>query len=145
MNRLGLTVALLVMTLAGCASRSGAGVSGRGDDQAGRNQTEWESIAAALRKTPGVLRLDGGYRKDASNPGGTVVLSITVEPGTELRDVADETVRRVWLSRLDPITSATITVGPRDNPKDAIDQHVDFKLSRDRDDLTTRYGPRPTT
>jgi hypothetical protein len=138
-RRLPALAVLLVLTLAGCASSS----SGRGDDQGARNRAEWDTVATALRKVPGVLRVDGGYRKDASNPGGAAVLSITVEPGTDLQRVADETVRSLWLSRLDPITSATVTVGPANKPKDAIDRHVDFKLKADRDQLTSTYGPRP--
>ncbi|MEN3360978.1 MAG: hypothetical protein V7637_4960 [Mycobacteriales bacterium] len=131
---------LLVLALAGCTS-SGSGVSGRGDDRDAQNRAEFDTIAGTLRKLPGVSRVDGNYRRDASNPGGAAVLSITVEPGTELPRVADEAARALWLSRLDPITSATVTVGPADRPKDAIDRHIDFKFERDQ--LTASYGPRP--
>ncbi|HVQ93001.1 MAG TPA: hypothetical protein VMU51_18340 [Mycobacteriales bacterium] len=131
---------LLVLMLAGCAG-SGSGISGRGDDRDARNRAEWDTIAGTLRKLPGVSRVDGGYRRDASNPGGAAVLSITVEPGTDLQRTADDAVRSLWLSRLDPITSATVTVGTADKPKDAIDRHVDFKFERKQ--LTASYGPRP--
>jgi hypothetical protein len=130
--------------LAGCASGSGsAGSSGRSDDRDAGNKAEWDAVDKALRQLPGVLRVDGGYHRDASDPGGAVVLSITVRPGTGLQQVADHAIRSVWLSRLNPITSATVTVGPQDKPSAAIDRHADFVF--DRAQLTASYGPRPTS
>jgi hypothetical protein len=136
---------LLVVTLVGCAAggRSGGAAdgSGGGADRDARNKAESDAVDRALRTLPGVVRVDGGYTRDVSNAGGAVVLSVTVRPGTDLGHVADEAVRRVWLSRLDPVTSMTVTVGPDGDPAGAIDRHADFRF--DRDQLTSTYGPRP--
>jgi hypothetical protein len=135
------TLAILIaITVAGCASGGGAR---RQDDRDARNKAESDAVIKMLRQLPGVLRVDGGYTRDASNAGGAVILSITVRPATDLQHVADEAVRLVWLSRLDPITSMTVTVGPDGNPGGAIDRHADFKF--DKDQLTASYGPRPTS
>jgi hypothetical protein len=141
-SRLPLTALaiLFVITVAGCTASGGPS---RNDDRDARNKAESDAVVRALRQLPGVVRVDGGYSRDASNPGGAVVLSITVRPGTDLQHVADETVRLVWLSRLDPITSMTVTVGPEGDPGAAIDRHADFKFERDQ--LTAMYGPRPAS
>jgi hypothetical protein len=130
---------LFAILVVGCA----AGGNGRPDDRDTRNKAESDAVVKRLRQLPGVLRVDGGYNRDASNPGGAAVLSITVRLGTDLQHVADEAVRLVWLSHLDPISSMTATVGPDGNPGAAIDRHADFKF--DQDQLTASYGPRPTS
>jgi len=128
-----LALLLLVLSITACAAEPSEGDS--------RNETEADAVRAALAAVPGVTRVDGGYRKDASNPGGAVVLSVTVKPGTELAPVADDAVRLVWQSRLAPVTSMTVTVGPDGAPGQAIDRHADFVF--DRDQLSAKYGPRP--
>lgn len=136
---------LLLVALAGCASggRSGGRSGGSGGaDRDARNKAESDAVDRALHGLPGVVRVDGGYTRDASNAGGAVVLSLTVRPGTDLRQVADAAVRQVWRSRLDPVTSMTVTVGPAGDPAAAIDRHADFTF--DRDQLTASYGPRPS-
>jgi hypothetical protein len=133
-------VLLLAVTTAGCSLGGGRG---RQDDRDARNKAESDGIAKTLSQLPGVLRVDGGYTRDLSNAGGAEVLSITVRPGTDLQRVAGEAVRLTWLSRLDPITATSVTVGPADQPNAAIDRHADFKF--DKDQLTAQYGPRPTS
>jgi hypothetical protein len=131
---------LLAVTAAGCSLGGGRG---RQQDRDARNKAESDAVTKALGQLPGVLRVDGGYTRDLSNAGGAEVLSITVRPGTDLQRVADEAVRQTWLSRLDPITAVSVTVGPADRPNDAIDRHADFKFDADR--LTASYGPRPAS
>jgi hypothetical protein len=130
-------VILLAVTAAGCSLGGGRA---RADGDA-RSKAEADAVSKALRQLPGVLRVDGGYTHDLSNAGGAMVLSITVQPGTDLPHVADEAIRRTWLSRIDPITAMSVTVGPAGQPNAAIDRHADFKF--DKDQLTARYGPRP--
>jgi hypothetical protein len=133
-------VVLVTVALAGCASGGGAGGPSRREDRDARNRTESDTVNRSLGRLPGVLRVDGGYRRDASNAHGAVVLSITVRPGTDLAHVADQAIRAVWRSRLDPVSSMTVTVGSEDKPAAAIDRHTDFLF--DRGQLTTSYGPR---
>lgn len=124
---------LLALGLVACAAEPSEGDS--------RNETEWDAVRAGIAALPGVSQVDGGYRKDASNPGGAVVLSITVAPGTDPGTIADEAVKRVWESRVNPVTSMTVTAGEAGAPAAAIDRHADFVF--DKDELTKEYGPRP--
>jgi hypothetical protein len=137
-GRIATLLALLVVAAAGCSIGGGRA---RPDDRDARNKAESDAVAKALGQLPGVLRVDGGYTRDLSNAGGAEVLSITVRPGTDLQHVADEAIRRTWLSRIGPITALSVTVGPAGEPNAAIDRHADFKF--DSDQLTSRYGPRP--
>ena len=121
----------------------GSGGASRREDRDARNKAESDVVNTSLGRLAGVLRVDGGYTRDASNARGAVVLSITVRPGTDLRQVADNAVRSVWLSRLDPIASMTVTVGSEGKPAAAIDRHADFAF--DRGQLTAGHGPRPPT
>lgn len=133
-------VLVLAIVAAGCSLGGGRGSA---DDRDAGSRAESDAVARALRQLPGVLRVDGGYTHDLSNAGGAVVLSITVAPGTDLQRVAEEAVRRTWLSRIDPITAMSVTVGPDGQPNAAIDRHADFTF--DKDQLTARYGPRPVS
>jgi hypothetical protein len=106
------------------------------------NAAESDAIKHRLADLPGVVRVDGGYARNASEPGG-VNLGITVRRGTSLQPLMDAALREVWLSKLSPCSSAIITVGTEDDPPTSITHDYSFPLQRD--DLTQRYGPRPVS
>jgi hypothetical protein len=137
-TRVALLLAALAAALLACTHHD----SGRADSTNPDNAAESEAVKQALAKLPGVLRVDGGYAKNASDPGG-VNLSITTKPGTEPQPVVDAALKQVWLSHLNPCSSAIITVGPDDNPSASITR--DYDLTHQATELTNRYGPRPTS
>jgi hypothetical protein len=130
-----LTLILAALLLAACTHDSGQPGGANPD-----NAAESDAVKQAIAKLPGVLRVDGGYAKNASDPGG-VNLAITTKPGTELQPVVDAALKQVWLSHLNPCSSAIITAGPDDNPSASITRNYD--LTRQATELTKLYGPRP--
>ena len=133
MRRLALLLATLAAALLACTHDSG----GTNPD----NAAESNAVKQAIARLPGVLRVDGGYAKNASDPGG-VNLSITTKPGTEPQPIIDAALKQVWLSHLNPCSSAIITAGPDDNPRASITHNYD--LTRQATELAKLYGPRPT-
>jgi hypothetical protein len=140
-TRVALLLALLGLTVLACDGSDGSPDGGSAPSPGPANAAESAALKQALAARPEVLRVDGGYTRGPTNAAGAVTLSITVRPGSELDHVAQEAVKAVWLSRLAPLGSMTVTVGPDDDPGAAIDVHADFTDDRDR--LTSQYGPRP--
>jgi hypothetical protein len=133
MRRLALLTALLV--LAACTHHSSPG-GGTNPD----NAAESQAVKQAIATLPGVLHVDGGYAKHASEPGG-VDLSITTKPGTPADPIVNAALKQIWLSHLNPCSSAIITVGSDDNPSASTTRNYDF--TKQSTELTNLYGPRP--
>jgi hypothetical protein len=104
------------------------------------NAAESDAVNRRLAALPGVIRVDGGYARNAEDPG-SANLSIGTRPDADLDAIADDAIRTVWLSHLDPIGSMTVRVGRRDKPTVNVLRHVDFDQQKAA--LTKRYGPRP--
>jgi hypothetical protein len=135
-RRLALVLAALL--LAACTHGGGRAGGGTNPD----NAAESDAVKQSIAKLPGVLRVDGGYAKNASDPGG-VNLSITTRPGTDPGPIIDAALKQVWLSHLNPCSSAIITAGPDDNPGASVTRNYD--LTRQATELTKLYGARPVS
>ena len=106
------------------------------------NVAESDAILKRLAKLPGVVRVDGGYVRNATDPGSAGV-GIGAREGADLEALADKAIEAFWRSRLDPIGAMDVRVVRTDKPTINVFRHVDYK--RDADELTQRYGPRPAT
>jgi cobalamin biosynthesis protein CbiG len=104
------------------------------------NLAESDAILKRLAKLPGVVRVDGGYVRNATDPGSAGV-GIGVREGADMEALADKAIGAFWRSRLDPITAMDVTVVRTDKPTLHVFRNVNFKL--DADELTQRYGARP--
>jgi hypothetical protein len=135
MRRLALLAAALL--LAACTHHGSPGGGSNPD-----NAAESEAVKQALAKLPGVQRVDGGYNKNASDPG-SVNLSITVEPGTAVDPVITAALKQIWLSHLAPCRGAVITAGPAGDFTAGVTHNYDF--TKQGTELTKLYGPRPAS
>jgi hypothetical protein len=104
------------------------------------NLAESDAILKRLAKLPGVVRVDGGYVRNATDPGSAGV-GIGVRAGADMEALADRAIAEFWRSRLDPMSALDVTVVRADKPAVNVVRNVNFKL--DADELTRRYGPRP--
>jgi hypothetical protein len=130
-----LAVACVVM--AGCGDGEGGSYSPQ-PSQA--NLAESDAILKRLAKLPGVVRVDGGYVRNATDPGSAGV-GLGVTEDADMAALADRAIAAFWRSRLDPIGALDVTVVRTDKPTVNLARNVNFKL--DADELTRRYGPRP--
>jgi|GEM_PF-3611183 len=104
------------------------------------NLAESDAILKRLATLPGVVRVDGGYVRNATDPGSAGV-GIGVRAGADMDALADRAIAELWRSRLDPISAIDVTVVRVDKPTVNVVRNVNFKL--DADELTRRYGSRP--
>jgi hypothetical protein len=128
------------LTLAGVAAALALGGCSYSKQPSKDNLKASAAIGKRLEALPDVIRVDGGYARDLENPG-SASFSIGVRKGADLPAIADEAVKAVWLSPIDPIGSMSVLVARMDDPDVKLRRFVDYKL--DRAQLERRYGPRP--
>jgi hypothetical protein len=123
----------------GCVLVAGCGGS-YSREPSPANLAESDAILKRLAKLPGVVRVDGGYSRNATDPGSAGV-GIGVRAGADMEGLADRAVAAFWRSRIDQMRALDVGVVRVDKPTVNVNRFVDFKL--DADELTRRYGPRP--
>jgi hypothetical protein len=126
-------------TLAGLAA-AGLVLLGCGrQEPTAANRAESDAIMGRLSELPGVVRSEGGYAFNASDPGSVSVL-IEARAGSDLDRLADQAVGIVWRSKLDPIESVIVRVIRNEQPAGTVLRDADFAMQKR--ELTRRYGPR---
>lgn len=99
-----------------------------------------EAIGRRLASAPGVVRASANYNRSLTD-SGSVELSLEVQRGADVGDLADAAIEVVWRSTIEPLTAIVAIVAQADDPAVHLIRHV--SIDRDRSDLTRRYGPRP--
>jgi hypothetical protein len=80
--------------------------SGDGVDTAER---KIRALQSEIQQTPGIVTVDVDYQNDYVVPG-VLAASVKAEPEDDLDRVADEVVRRLWLSDLDVVDELDVVV-----------------------------------
>lgn len=132
-------VTALVVALAGCSL---SGRAQRKAEKRARDDVLSATIQEQLAKSPSVVKAQVSYCDGQVNCSGSVVVSLTVEPGTDLERVADFVVGAIWRSRLEPVKA--INVGVQSNTPDfrPILQRY-YNILHDKGELEAKYGRRP--
>jgi hypothetical protein len=104
-------------------------------------ETITAQIQATLTQRPDVASVKVFYSDDISDPGFATA-NIKVKAGKPFEPVIDETVRLIWLSQLNPLSSIRIGI------LDVVDLQRNEVRDLDTDGtdqaaLEQEYGPRP--
>lgn len=130
-------LALLVLASNGCRSM----LEGREHQQ--RMDEISAEIQAEIATDPDVTGASVGYSDHFQDPGPVAGATIFVRSGADPDAIADEAVRLIWLSRLDPLHAITVSVQNATTNRLAATR-VLYADGEHRPDLESRYGPRPS-
>ena len=83
------------------------------------------------------------WYQDTLTVPASAAVDVTPEPGADLEALADEAVRSVWLSRIEPLNSITVEVANPPDPPSGISRIVDLLDEEQRAAIESEYGPRP--
>lgn len=137
-------ITVVVALIVSCSLSGGAN---RKAERKARNESEAATIQDELAKVPGVVKVEVRYSDDFTNPGSGSA-DLVVEPGTDLKRVADLAAGAIWRSRLDPLKTIRVGVGDGEGGSRGIAlNYIVLGNQEDPDDntaeLEARYGPRP--
>lgn len=103
-------------------------------------QAEAQRLSRELDDLPGVGDAEVVYALTPSNSGDATAL-LPLEPGADARAVADQALRALWLSRMDPLTSVAVAATDPQDPSRSVSETL--TVAGDGDELRRRFGPRP--
>ncbi len=132
---------LLIATFGACAVLASGGCTNSKENQAAMDAITTQ-IQAILAKRPEVTQADVNYQNslDASAQASA---NIFVKPGSDYSGVADETVRLLWTSKLNPLTSITIDVTDvKDSTRGKVERII-ATSAQEVADLNSKYGQHP--
>lgn len=138
----GATIVLvpaLVVVLAGCSSSER---TRRNAERAVRDNAIEVELEGQLEKTPGVVKVDVRYCYGSLTCSGDAGVSLTVEPGSNLEQIADLAVGAIWRSPLDPLEAFTVNVGS-DTQDGRPFVRRNYTILHDRAELEAKWGHRP--
>jgi hypothetical protein len=97
-------------------------------------------IDSELSKRRDVRKVDVTYQ-DNLEAVGTAYVGVAAEPGQPSEPIADEAVRRVWQSTLQPLGTIVVDVYYADHSRPTL--HLDYLVKEKGADLQRKYGKRP--
>jgi hypothetical protein len=80
--------------------------------------------------------------RTTSPPPGTAAVSATIKEGTAVEPVADDALRLVWQSKLNPLKTIRIDVSYASGDQPGTTRRAD--AGKEKPDLDQKYGPHPT-
>ena len=138
-----LALALGALALAGCTSGGAGGTpsaSSTPEDPTAGTRAE---IERQLAERDGVAAAEVLYRDDLTVPA-TVAVDVTIEPGADVDALAEEALRLVWLSDIEPLTAIQVEVINRSDPMSGLSRSVRLLDDAEREAAEDRFGPRPS-
>ncbi|NEK84671.1 hypothetical protein GCU60_02680 [Blastococcus saxobsidens] len=136
-----LVLPLGVLLLAGCAFAGGSSASPSSSAPEDPTAPAREDIERQLTGRDDVAEAEVLYRDDVTVPG-SVAVDVTLAPGGDREVVAEEIVRLVWTSPIEPVNTITIEIGdPQDPP--GLSRIVSLSDDAQREAIESQYGPRP--
>ena len=136
-----LVLPLGAVLLAGCALTGGGAASSGSSAPEDPTAPALEDIERQLTGRDDVAEAEVLYRDDVTVPG-SVAVDVTLAPGGDPEAVAEEIVRLVWGSSIDPVHTITIEVGDPQNPP-GLSRIVSLSDDAQREAIESEYGPRP--
>lgn len=133
---------LCVVLLAGCAVAGGGAASPGSTPPEDPTAAVGADIERQLLARDDVADAEVRYRDDVTVPASAAV-DVTMEPGADAEALADEAVRLVWLSTIEPLHSITLEIGDPADPPRGISRIVDLLDDTQREAIESEYGPRP--
>ena len=131
-----------VLLLAGCAFASGGAPSPSSSAAEDPSTAVGADIERQLIARHDVADAEVRYRDDLTLPAGAAV-DVTLEPGADPEALADEAVRLVWLSTMEPLHSITLEIGNPEDPPSGVSRIIDLLDDAQREAIESEYGPRP--
>ena len=135
--RLVAATMLAAATAAGCTQAT---------TDPGRDTAQMNAIAAqiqaALAQRPDVTTARVVYQNNVEAPG-MVTVTVTVHDTTDTEPVIDETLRRVWQSRLNPLSSVHVGVVHADPGQRGTVRDLNLLDKDQRAELDRLYGAHP--
>ncbi|RZU31151.1 hypothetical protein [Blastococcus saxobsidens] len=128
--------------LAGCAFATGGAASPSSSPAEDPAAAVGADIERQLLARDDVADAEVRYRDDVTVPASAAV-DVTMEPGADAEALADEAVRLVWLSALEPLHSITLEIGDPEDPPSGVSRIVDLLDDAQRDAIESEHGPRP--
>lgn len=140
----GVALPLGLLLLAGCAAGDpGRAASPSESPGAGAaNETAAADVQEALAQRDDVASAEVRYVDVFENPENGIVDAV-MQPGADPQAIADEAVRLMWLSELDPLSVISVSVTNPADPPNGATRTVNLLQDAQRDPLEEQYGPRP--
>ncbi|GAB1693499.1 hypothetical protein [Krasilnikovia sp. M28-CT-15] len=135
-----------VLSLALAAVLTVAATTGCNNKKSAETDSKMQEIAAGIQAElatrPGVTKVEVDYQDTFDAPAASVV-SITAKHGTDLQPLVDESIKLVWTSKLNPLTSIRVDVTDPQDSSRSIDKLLTFAEAGEKAELERKYGPRP--
>jgi hypothetical protein len=130
-----LAAAVLALALTGgCGSKAGTKTDVK------KMREIAAEVQTALTQRPDVATAEITYQDNFEAPG-SVAAAVKVKANADPESVADDTVRLIWQSRLNPLNTILISVVDVENVQRGTTRHV--IAAKEKSDLDRKYGPRP--
>ncbi|WP_157943913.1 hypothetical protein [Blastococcus atacamensis] len=137
-----LALALGVLALAGCTSGAAGGTPSASSTPEDPTAGTRADIERELADRDDVADAEVLYRDDVTVPS-TVAVDVTIEPGADVAALADEALRLVWLSDIEPLTTIQVEVINPSDPMQGLSRAVRLLDDAERAAVEDRFGPRP--